>query len=93
MATLKTENGEIITKDFLRINKPGLVTQGCILDFKEDNSRNKDKTPEWYKILQSRRFEVLRIEVVCGWSNGGFSPGFYSDFVYIVKELELSKDK
>jgi hypothetical protein len=85
MAILKLENGEILSKKFPLRNT--LLVVGHILDFEEAPNYKVEKTPNWYKNIQSRKFEVVRVEMQCGWANGGLMTGFQLNIEYIVKEI------
>ena len=86
MAILKLENGDVLSENF-PVHKAAVMTVGHILDFKKEPSYKVEKTPDWYKKIQSRTFEIVQIQAKCGWANGGFSTGFQLDVEYIVKEI------
>jgi hypothetical protein len=85
MSILKLENGEILSKKFPLRNT--LLAVGHILDFEEAPNYKVEKTPKWYEKVQLRKFEVVRIEMKCGWANGGLITGFQLNIEYIVKEI------
>ena len=86
MAILRLENGDVLSENF-PVHKAAVMTVGHILDFKKEPSHKVEKTPDWYKKIQERAFEIIEIRGKCSWANGGFSPGFQLNVEYIVKEI------